>query len=460
MRTLPAHSIYIDPDRQRKENKTSKDVADLKKSILTKGLLHPPVITVENNEETQGISYSLLAGERRLIAIKELHEDGLEFYYDGEKVPHNETPYTRVAELTLEMLEEAELEENVLRAALTWQEEAAAKLRIHELRKLQNPSQSLLDTAKEIAAVENRDPEQASASDLARSKLVLEHMSIPDVASAKNVTKAYQRVLAHKQASLHAQLARLQPKTNAHKIIHGDCLEIMKTLQVGHFDVILSDPPYGIAADKMKKEVMHNYDDSKENALSIYQAILRTGFNLLKPQGALFLFCDIDHFISIRTMAEQQAFSTWRTPIIWHKGNEGHAPWGKDGFTRTYEAILYAVKGQRGLAINGGPDVRLIKRATTEVKLHAAEKPPELFRWLLQISTKKGDRVLDPCAGTAPIIPASKDLGLEITAIELNQTYYDQACARLLDTTSEAPQSVVGHKPVLSDLERRLGLVK
>ena len=452
MQTIELSQVVVLPNRQRKEGKDSRDLAELKKGILTKGLNHAPGLALREEK------WTLVFGERRLLAITELHQDGLEFRYNNEPVPHNHLPYVDVGNLSEDNLEEAELEENVLRSNLTWPEETQAKVKILALRKKQNPDITTSAVAEEIVRIQN--PEGSIDTErvkLVKMQTVAAHLHNPNVKSQRTLDKAYNVILDQRKAELESQLLRLSPTNSAHKVIHGDCKIEMRKLEKSSFDLILSDPPYGIDADKMKKEAMHNYDDSPDTALGLYQDILRVGFHLLKPQGIFFLFCDIEHFISIRTFAEQQALSTWRTPIIWHKGNEGHAPWGKNGFTRTYETILFAVKGQRPLVLNGGPDVRLIKRDTVGTKLHGAEKPPELLRWLLQIATRKGDRVLDPCCGSGPIFPAASGLNLSITGIELNEQYYNTSCSRLLQAEA-TPESVVAHKATLSDIERSLGL--
>ena len=40
-------------------------------------------------------------------------------------------------------------------------------------------------------------------------------------------------------------------KMEKNKIHQGDCLELMKKLQDNHFDLIITDPPYGIGINKM-----------------------------------------------------------------------------------------------------------------------------------------------------------------------------------------------------------------
>lgn len=457
--------ITVPENRQRSEAKDSKALQELKRSILSKGLLHAPIVSRQQPSELSDGRYHqpeetvfvLVAGERRLLAIKELYQDGLEFYYNDELVPSGDIPYTLIGQLTIDDLAEAELEENILRADLTWKEEAQAKVLIDTLRKRNDPTHTTTDTANELAEVKGTLP-ITERLNLVRAQAVLPHLGAPSVKGASTLRKAYKVVLDSRQAQLARDLRRISHQPSPHTVILGDCREVMKTLEKGTFDAIISDPPYGIDADKMKQENGHRYDDSKGTALALFQDILRRGFHLLKPQGIIFLFCDIEHFITIRTYAEQQAFSTWRTPIIWSKGSEGFAPWGKNGFARTYETILFAVKGQKPLTINPGSDVRLVKRTVrNDNRQHAAEKPPELLRFLLEISTQPGAKVLDPCCGSAPIIPAAKGLNLSLTCIEISAEYHQAACTRLATTEEEAaPESLVAIPKGLEDYEAEI----
>lgn len=461
-RLVALSDIHISPTRQRRTPREAKPLLELKKSILSKGLLHPPVIARRTPSSDEPQPYQLIAGERRLIAMGELHTDGLKFHYNGDEVPVGFIPYTTIAQLSDADLEEAELEENIIRLNLPWQEECEAKLRIHELRKAQNPNQRLIDTGTELIAKgttgltqeEAQSKANTQAVELRQAEAIAPYMHLPAVAQAKTLRKAYLNVIDLKRAKLAGDLQRLSTKTTAHTIVHGDFLEVSKTLSKGHYDLLLSDPPYGVDMHKQGFERRHEYDDSKDTALNLYREILRRGFHLLKPQGHVFLFCDIEHFITIRTYAEQQAFVCWRTPIIWHKSSDGPAPWGRNGFQRTYECGLFAVKGQRPLALGPEPDLKTVPRTARGDRLHAAEKPPEFLRWLLRITTQPGCRVLDPCAGSAPVLAAAKDLGLELTLIEKDEEYYKAACLRAQELETETTPEVDVREPfTLANLE-------
>ena len=132
MRTILLERILTPYNRHRKFFDQEK-IAQLALSIRDKGLLHAPVL------RKVGETYELVAGERRLRAMSELHERQLPFAYDGVQVPSNETPYNLIEDLPYIKVREAELEENVIRADLTWQERDKALADLDALRKEQNP---------------------------------------------------------------------------------------------------------------------------------------------------------------------------------------------------------------------------------------------------------------------------------------------------------------------------------
>jgi site-specific DNA-methyltransferase (adenine-specific) len=422
VKTIPISEVVI-PPRQRTSIEP-QPLRELKGSILSKGLMHCPLLSAKEDG-----SLHLVAGERRLTAMRELHEDGHTFLHDAQEVPKGHIPYSLVGDLNLADLAEAELEENLLRADLTFMEQAEARVLIHNLRTQQNPTQTIADTARELSTRSGKT-EVAERDHLTRAIEVVKHAASPRVKAAKSLREAHRIILDDQAASFRATLVQLGAVKTDHQVILGDCIKILPTLSTGSFDTILCDPPYGINADEMKKTAKHHYDDSPENAMAVCKHILQQGFRLLKPRGNLFLFCDIDFFLELREYAKQQAFTPFRTPLIWQKGIEGQTPWGKLGFTRTYEICAYFTKGEKGLK-GGGPDIKEFKRPPRGDRAHAAEKPVGLLSHLLSISGDIGDCVLDPCCGSGPIFEAATTAKMKATGIEIDPSYHALACARL-----------------------------
>lgn len=432
MKVLPLADLIISPDRQRKEF-TPQKLEELKTSILSKGLLHAIVVSISGDQHT------LVAGERRIRVLSELHAEGETIFHDGQPIPAGTVPFASIGDLSPALVAEAELEENLVRANLTWQEEQEAIALIHKLRTSQNPEQTKAQTAQEIATISGKSPE-TERKKVEQALIVAANLHNPRVRAAKSATEAYRAILDDVSTKTRAQLAKLTTIKTEHQVLLGDCREVMKTLPEGTFDIILTDPPYGMNADKMKKTEKHFYDDSPENALEITKAIISQGWKLCKPKAVAFIFCDIDHFVVLREFAKAQLWTPWRTPLIWKKGEEGFAPWGQLGFSRTYEICLFLSKGERGLK-GGGSDIKEFARPKRNERTHAAEKPVDLLRHLLTLAGDRGDNVLDPCCGSGPVLEAATLEAMKTTAIELDPDYHSLALARLVKDLEPALDS-------------------
>ena len=443
MRLLPSNLITI-PDRQRK-SRPRDFIQKLKDSIVSKGLLHPIVVTS---------ALDLVAGEGRLIAMRELHIDGIRFNHNGAPVAPSCIPVSTLGELTPDDVAEAELEENILRVPLTWQEEVEAKVLIHQLRKRSNPAQTLTQTAAEISATRETTVENERHS-LSKAIMVSQHMANPRVKAAKTLNEAAKIALDDLENSLRTQLLERGVTTSQHRLIKGDLLNVLPSLDSNSFDAIVVDPPYGIRADEYrtitkvagerKHHEGHFYDDTPEYSDQICSTVLREGFRLLRSRGIIFMFCDPDRFAYYREAALKQAFSVWRTPLIWHKTGaaSGFAPWGAGGFIRSYEMILFATKGRKILTSPGGPDVLQVDRVHHSNRQHAAEKPVELLLKLIKLACIPGDHVLDPCCGSGSIFAAANEAHMVATGIEIDPAYHATAGARILKA-AEAPAPEAG----------------
>lgn len=424
MQSIPLHQIQV-IDRQRQEI-SPKKLDELKRGILSKGLLH--AIVLSKNEDG---TLRLRAGERRLKAITTLHEEAHTVYYNSEPIPTDHIPYVLTTELSEDDLFELELEENLLRENLTWMEECEARAKLHELRKTQNPGQTVSQTSAEIANVTELEP-VTERKKLQQALLITSNKENPKVKKAKNANEAFKALLDEQEQLFRGKLALAEKQIETpHQLIHADCREAFEKIENGSVSTILCDPPYGIDANKAGQQSKHFYNDSADYALDVCKFILREGFKKCTPRAVLFMFCDIDQFVTLRTYASQQAWTVFRTPIIWDKQVGGSAPWGKAGFKRSYEILLFAVKGQDELIAGGINDILSFKQSSRADRTHAANKPVELLEHLIRISTLPGELVLDPCCGSGSIFPAATRAKVRAIGIELDDVYHSQAVARL-----------------------------
>lgn len=424
-------SIRIKDNRQRREFDPAAILA-LAESIKSKGLMHPPVMRVT----ADGIE--LVAGERRLRAMQSLWEMGFQFSFQGTQLPAGKVPYTNIGNLNGLELEEAEYEENVIRVDLSWQERAEAESRLHDLRSRQAaaagaPPQTIAKTAEEIYGT----GVGSTADKVSKSVILAKHLDKPEVAAAKSLKEAMKVLRALEQKENNAALTAsvgARFSSSDHTLLNASCLDFMRDYSGRGFDVILTDPPYGMNADSFGTAGgaltadTHDYDDSPEAFQALIEAWAPLTFKVAAAQAHLYAFCDIDGFKFLR---DQLALSGWRvhrTPIIWTKPHAHRVPWPEHGPRRQWEMCVYAVKGDKRVNSIMSDVIEVAVDANLGI---AAQKPVALYRELLKRSIKPGDTVLDTFAGSGPIFPAATELLVTATGIELSPETYAIAVKRL-----------------------------
>jgi site-specific DNA-methyltransferase (adenine-specific) len=193
------------------------------------------------------------------------------------------------------------------------------------------------------------------------------------------------------------------------KLYNADCMEVMKTFKDKQFDLAIVDPPYGIGAGKEKphngwKDYGIKQWDNESPDEEYFIELMRVTKNQI-IWGA-------NHFIS----KLPYDFSCF---VVWDKGQrnfslaDGEMAW--TSFKSSARIFNYA----RAKALQEG-------------KIHPTQKPVQLYKWLLQNYAKEGDTILDTHFGSLSIGIACHDMKFDLTAIELDKDYYEQAKQRLI----------------------------
>ena len=202
--TIPRSKLVV---RERQRTAIQKPpLNELKESILARGLLHPPVVWKLENDE-----WLLVVGERRTRAIELIGKEGKFYSCDGQTFDpkQGDLPVTFCTLETLLQVKQAELEENIMREPISWQDQARAFAQIHALNQEANPKQTVVDTARELVA---KGAPSVSANSLRNkvreSQIITEHLSDPAIASARNASEAYALVLKKEEEKALAALAK------------------------------------------------------------------------------------------------------------------------------------------------------------------------------------------------------------------------------------------------------------
>jgi DNA modification methylase len=100
-------------------------------------------------------------------------------------------------------------------------------------------------------------------------------------------------------------------------------------------------------------------------------------------------------------------------------------------FAPKHERIIHATKGSLVLFEREG-DVLSFPRVDS--KLHPTQKPVELIKRLIEVTTVEGELVYDPFSGVASTYVACKELKRNFIGSEIEKDFFDKGMARCKDS--------------------------
>jgi len=199
-------------------------------------------------------------------------------------------------------------------------------------------------------------------------------------------------------------------------LYHGDCREIAPTL--GRFDLLLTDPPYGIDAAANKRA---NKQHGKAAAPSKDYGYAEWD----KEPPPAWLFGMLREFAtwSIFWGGNYFGLEPRRGWLVWDKdnGDNGYADCELAWSNLETAVRKFRWKWQGMLQENMG---------NKEEREHPTQKPIELMKWCIGL-TPEPKTIFDPFAGSGTTGRAAKDLGLHCTMIEREERYCEIAAKRM-----------------------------
>ncbi|WP_448586599.1 DNA methyltransferase [Thermaurantiacus sp.] len=241
-------------------------------------------------------------------------------------------------------------------------------------------------------------------------------------------------------------------------IITGDCVTEMARLEPASVDLVFADPPYNL---QLEGE-LHRPDGSGVEAVTaawdrfesfeaydrFTRAWLAAARRVLKPDGAIWVIGSYHNVF--RVGASLQDLGFWiLNDIVWVKANPMPNFRGAR-FANAHETLIWAARSKRSRphfayhamkALNDGVQMRSdwylpICTGAERVKVggrkaHPTQKPEALLMRVLLASTRPGDLVLDPFAGTGTTGAVAKRLGRRFCLIEREPGYAALAAARI-----------------------------
>ena len=212
----------------------------------------------------------------------------------------------------------------------------------------------------------------------------------------------------------------------------GDVREALKRYKSESFDLLVTDPPYRVISGGNKNEAapkgMLSKNDGKifaNNDIS-FDEWLPECYRVLKDGTHAYIFTN---FLNLEALmqAVQRAGFKLHNLLVWRKNNATPNRW----FMKNAEYVILARKG-KAKAINdcGSMTVHDFPNIIGN-KRHETEKPLELLMHYIANSSKKGEWVLDPFAGSGSTAEAALKLGRKFLTIELDGKYENVIHERL-----------------------------
>jgi DNA modification methylase len=190
-------------------------------------------------------------------------------------------------------------------------------------------------------------------------------------------------------------------------IYNADCRKVLPWLE--RFDLLLTDPPYGIDAGNMN---MGGYASSR---------LARSDWDKERPaRGTIeagIALCDR----SIIWGGNYFELPPTRNVLIWDKTSEiqGRSFAEAELAWCSWDAV-----------------VRIYRYAPTQMKkVHKTEKPLGLMKWCIGLAGESVQTVLDPFMGSGTTLLAAKLEGRKAVGIEINRAYCEAAVNRLKQKT-------------------------
>lgn len=240
------------------------------------------------------------------------------------------------------------------------------------------------------------------------------------------------------------------------KIVHGDCLEVMKEIPDKSVDMILCDLPYGttdikgwdkiIPADRLWEQYSRIIKDDGNIVLFgsqpftsylIYSnpKMFRYEWIWDKTRGSNFLNANCQPMKSHENILVFAKLPTSPNK----KGNAKYIP-QKEG-----DEFYTSKLGKRTNTFNGGEVAKVetelkgkhpksIQTFKKDGKLHPTQKPVELCEFLIKSYTNECDIVLDNCIGSGTTAIAAINTNRNFIGIEQDWDYCNIANERINET--------------------------
>ena len=243
------------------------------------------------------------------------------------------------------------------------------------------------------------------------------------------------------------------------KLLHGDCLEIMKQIKDKSIDMILCDLPYGTT--KCKWDVVIPFDKLWEQ----YNRIIKDNGTILlfgsEPFSSKLRLSNLDNykydiywvkekptnFMQVKRRVGKLTENicvfykkqcTYNPQMVKHNGkkvtNKPSETNAKFKSVVASDSPTMQIKPYEDTGYRYPCDILNVRREKLGSTVHPTQKPVELLEWLIKTFSNENDIVLDNCMGSGSTGVACKNLNRNFIGIELDENYFNIAKERIKNT--------------------------
>jgi site-specific DNA-methyltransferase (adenine-specific) len=247
----------------------------------------------------------------------------------------------------------------------------------------------------------------------------------------------------------------LETSTVSCRLYHGDCFEAMHFFidKKEKFELVFADPPYflsngGISchAGKMVSVNKGNWDimASFPEVQSFHRAWLKLVFDLLSDNGTLWVSATQHSIFIIGNIIQELGYEILNV-ITWEKPNPP-PNLSCRYFTHSTELLIWAKKSKKikhcfnyelMRRLNGGKQMKSVWSFTPPTKSekkhgkHPTQKPIKLLERIILSSSRTGDTVFDPFAGSSTTGVAAITHERNFVGIERDNEFIELSARRL-----------------------------
>lgn len=213
-----------------------------------------------------------------------------------------------------------------------------------------------------------------------------------------------------------------------------DCMEAMRAMPDGAFELAVVDPPYFSGPER------RGFYGCRVSKIGVHRDY---------PISPVWKIPGPEYFEELQRVAKR--YIVWGCNYFEYVFPHGRIVWDKcNGSSSFSDCEIAATNFHDSVRLfrfmwNGMLQGKSISRGAVmqgnkqlnEVRIHPTQKPVALYSWIFSHYAKPGDRILDTHLGSGSSRIAAYDAGLDFVGYEIDKHYFDKQEERFMAYTAQ-----------------------